>query len=206
MSASGAPAADARQYAPATARNRDFILPILQRVLPPTGLVLEIGAGSGEHALHFAAALPGLRWQPSDADPAALASIEAWRVRAGTVNLLPPVALDVAAAPWPLAQADALVCINVIHFSPWASTPALFAGAARVLPVGGVLYCYGPYRREGRHTAPSNEEFDGWLKARDPRFGVRDLEAVEAAAQACGLRLEEILPMPANNFSLVFRR
>lgn len=200
------PAADARQFAPATARNRDFILPILQRVLPPQGLVLEIAAGSGEHAVYFATQLAGCRWQPTDTEPAALASIEAWRIRSGPANLLPPLPLDVARPQWPVARADALVCINMIHYSPWESTPALFAGAARVLPPGGPLYCYGPYRRGGAHTAPSNVEFDAWLKARDPRFGVRDLEAVEAEAAAQGLRLDEVIAMPANNFSLVFRR
>ncbi|ANQ86856.1 hypothetical protein dqs_3839 [Azoarcus olearius] len=200
------PTPDARQHAPATLRNRDFILPILQRLLPAQGLVLEIAAGSGEHACYFAAQLPGCRWQPTDMDEAALASIEAWRSAAALPNLLPARALDVAAADWPVALADALVCINMIHYSPWDSTPALFAGAARVLAPGGVVYCYGPYMRDGRHTAPSNESFDDWLKARDPRFGVRDLAEVEAAAAAHGLRLDEVIEMPANNFSLVFRR
>lgn len=198
--------ADARQFAPATARNRDFILPILRRLLPAQGLVLEIASGSGEHALYFAAQLGECGWQPTDMDPAAVASIEAWRLQAGPANLLPPLLLDVAAPVWPVTQADALVCINMVHYSPWASTPALFAGAARILPPGGVVFCYGPYKRGGEHTAPSNVEFDAWLKARDARFGVRDLEAVEAEAVAQGFRLEEVIDMPANNFSLVFRR
>lgn len=197
---------DLRQFAPATERNRHFILPILQRVLPPAGTVLEIGSGSGQHAVFFAAALSQLQWQPSDADAVALASIRAWSAHAGTLNVAAPLLLDVDRAPWPLAQADALVAINVLHYAPWATTPALFAGAARVLPRGGVLYGYGPFRRGGRHTAPSNAEFDAWLKERDPRFGVRDLEGVEAEAAACGLLLDELIPMPANNFSLVFRR
>ena len=198
--------ADRRQFAPATERNRHVILPVLQRVLPPAGTVLEIGSGTGEHAVFFARALPTLNWQPSEADAAALSSIRAWIDHAGASNVAPPLVLDATAALWPVERADALVCINVIHYSPWTSTPALLAGAARVLPPGGVLYCYGPYRRGGRHTAPSNEEFDMWLKSRDPRFGVRDLESVAAAAAACGLALDEVVDMPANNLSLVFRR
>lgn len=198
--------ADLRQYAPATERNRDFILSILQRVLPERGTVLEIGSGSGEHAVYFAARLPHLTWQPSDRDPAALASIGAWTTHAALPNLQAPLLLDVAADPWPAERADAVLAINVLHYSPWASTPALLAGAARLLPPRGVLYCYGPYRRGGAHTAPSNAQFDLWLKARDPRFGVRDLEAVQEAAQAAGLALEEVIDMPANNLSLVFRR
>lgn len=197
---------DLRQFAPATERNRHVILPILQRVLPPAGTVLEIGSGTGEHAVFFAGALRTLTWQPSEADAAALASIQAWIDHAGVPNVAPPLVLDASAPQWPVTRADALVCINVIHYSPWPNTPALLAGAARVLPPGGVLYCYGPYRRGGCHTAPSNEEFDAWLKRRNPHFGVRDVEAVEAEATACGLRLDEVIEMPANNLSLVFRR
>lgn len=197
---------DARQFAPATLRNRDFILAVLQRVLPAQGTVLEIGSGGGEHAVYFAAALPGLSWQPSEADAAGLASIRAWIAHSGVSNVAAPVVLDATAADWPLASADAVLAINVLHYSPWETTPALLAGVARLLPPGGVLYCYGPYRREGAHTAPSNVEFDAWLKARDPRFGVRDLEAVAEVAATHGLLLEEVVDMPANNFSLVFRR
>ncbi|MCK9259000.1 MAG: class I SAM-dependent methyltransferase [Azoarcus sp.] len=197
---------DPRQFAPAIERNRHLILPILQRVLPSVGTVLEIGSGTGEHAVYFAQALSGLNWQPSDTNPSALASIAAWIEHAGARNVAAPLALDVRAPEWPLARVDALVCINVIHYSPWASTPALLAGAARVLPADGIVYLYGPYRRAGRHTAPSNEAFDAWLKCRDPDFGVRDIEAVEAEAAACGLRLDEVIAMPANNFSLVLRR
>lgn len=197
---------DPRQFAPATERNRHLILPILQRVLPTAGTVLEIGSGTGEHAVYFAQALSHLNWQPSDTNPAALASINAWIEHAGASNVAAPLALDVRAPTWPLTRADALVCINVIHYSPWESTPALLAGAARVLPEGGIVYLYGPYRREGRHTAPSNEEFDAWLKRRDPEFGVRDIEAVEAEATACGLCLDEVIAMPANNFSLILKR
>ncbi len=197
---------DRRQFSPSAARNRDPILAVLQRVLPDAGLVLELGSGTGEHAMHFARHLPALRWQPSDADPAAMGSIADWAAHSALANVLSPLCFDLAASPWPVDAADAIVAINVLHYSPWQSTPALFAGAAAVLPAGGVVVCYGPYRRGGAHTAPSNADFDHWLRSVDPRFAVRDLEAVEAEAQRCGFRLDEVIDMPANNFSLVFRR
>lgn len=197
---------DRRQFSPSAARNRDPILAVLQRALPTTGLVLELGSGTGEHTVHFARHLPALRWQPSEADPAALASITDWVAHAALPNVLPPLCFDLAATPWPVAAADAVVAINVLHYSPWETTPALFAGAAEVLPAGGVVVCYGPYRRGGAHTAPSNADFDEWLRSIDARFAVRDLEAVEAEAQRCGFVLEEVVDMPANNLSLVFRR
>ena len=193
-----------KQHAPATARNREPIREVLARHLPAAGLVLEIASGTGEHAVHMAAAFPALRWQPSDASPDALASIEAWRREAGLPNLLAPVALDVA-APWPVSAADAIVCINMVHIAPWEAALALFAGAARALPPGGVLYLYGPYRFGGA-TAPSNEDFDRSLRGRDPRWGVRDVRDLEAAAGAQGLALGNIVAMPANNHSLVFAR
>lgn len=199
------PTLDCRQFSPSAARNRDPILAVLQRVLPTAGLVLELGSGTGEHAVHFARHLSALRWQPSEADPVAMASITDWVAHSALPNVLPPLRFDLAASPWPLAAADAIVAINVLHYSPWETTPALFAGAAEVLPAGGVVYCYGPYRRGGAHIAPSNADFDGWLRSVDARFAVRDLEAVEAEAQRRGFRLEEVVDMPANNFSLVFR-
>ena len=196
---------DARQYAPATARNREAILAVLQRVSPREGRVLELAAGSGEHAVFFAAAMPGLAWQPSDPDPSARASIAAWIEVEGTPNVAPPLDIDVCAADWGAGEGYAAVlAINMIHISPWETTLGLMAGAARVLRPGGLLITYGPYKRDGAHTAPSNEAFEGWLKARDERFGVRDLVDVEAAANAKGLMLREIAPMPANNFTLVF--
>lgn len=197
---------DLRQFAPATERNRDYILPILQRLIAPGAKVLEIGSGTGEHAVYFASALEQVHWHPTEMNPQGLASIAAWIEHTAARNITHPQWLDVMQPSWPVGQADAMVCINMIHYSPWEATPALFAGAARTLSPDGVLYCYGPYRRQGRHTSPSNEDFDAWLKSLDPRFGVRDVEVVEAEAGRQGLKLEELIPMPANNFSLVFRR
>lgn len=200
---------DPRRTAPSTARNREPILAVLQRVLPARALVLEVAAGAGEHAVFFAHAMPGWTWTPSDPDPDACASIAAWAEAAPLPNLAPPRAIDAAAPAWGVEAEtpfDALVCINMIHIAPWEATLGLVAGAERTLRTGGVLYTYGAYKRSGNHTAPSNESFDVWLKQRDPRFGVRDIEAVEKAACAHGLTLEEIVDMPANNLSLVFRR
>ena len=197
---------DARQYAPATARNRDAILAVLRPVLPREGRVLELAAGSGEHAAFFAAAMPGLAWQPSDPDAGARASIAAWIAAEGLSNVAPPLDIDVCAAEWGAGEGyDAVLAINMIHISPWEATFGLMAGAARVLKPGGVLITYGPYKRDGAHTAPSNEAFEGWLKERDERFGVRDISDVETAARAQGLTLCEVVAMPANNFALVFR-
>lgn len=194
---------DARQFSPSTARNRDPILDVLRQALPPSGLVLEIASGTGEHAVHFAAHLPKLEWQPSDADAEARRSIAAWRAAAALPNLRPPLVLDVTVEPWPVARADAIVCINMIHIAPWSAAEALARGAARTLPRGGVLFLYGPYRREGRHTAPSNEAFDRDLKQRNSKWGVRDLEDVLKLAARNGLSMHRILEMPANNLSIV---
>jgi hypothetical protein len=197
---------DKRIYAPATQRNRDVILDVLRKILPPSGLVLEIASGSGEHDVHFAQSLPRLTFQPTDPTQDALASIAAWIAAAQVANVLAPLRLDVTAQPWPVQSADAVLCINMIHISPWGATIGLMRGAAKILPPGAPLYLYGPYRRGGAHTAPSNADFDASLKARDPAWGVRDLEAVAAAAQAAGFTAPEITQMPANNLSLVFRR
>jgi len=175
-------------------------------VLPAAGLVLEIGSGTGQHVAHFARALPDFVFQPSEMDRERHASIAAWIAHEKLANVRPPLAFDVTQLPWPVRAADAIVCINVIHISPWEATAALMRGAGEILPPGGVLVTYGPYRRDGRHTAPSNEEFDASLKARDSSWGVRDLEAVAAVAKKEGLELEEVVAMPANNFTVVFRR
>jgi SAM-dependent methyltransferase len=190
---------------PSVLRNRDPILAVLRRVLPDRGTVLEIASGSGEHAIYFAAALPNLTWQPTDADPAALRSIAAHLEAACLPNLLPPIELDAARPPWAVLHADAVVAINMLHISPWRTAEGLMSGASRVLRLGGVLYLYGPYRENGVHTAPSNAVFDESLRARNPDWGVRDLSDVEQLARSNGLVLEERVVMPANNLSLVFR-
>jgi hypothetical protein len=192
--------------APAVARNRAPILAVLREVLPESGTVLEIASGTGEHAVHFAAALPHLAWQPTDPDQQSRDSIAAHATQAGLANLLPPLALDAAAPVWPVTKAGAIVTINMIHISPWRATEGLMAGAARLLGAGAPLYLYGPYRQHGLHTAPSNVAFDESLKARDPEWGVRDLDAVVALAARHGLALQSTVAMPANNLSVIFRR
>lgn len=157
--------AEAKRHAPATARNRDAILAILQDALPTSGLVLEIASGTGEHIVDFAGHFPALTWQPSDYDRLGLASIAAWSAEAGHPNLRQPVQLDASADDWPIDQADAILCINMVHISPWAATQGLMAGAGRIVPPGGLLYLYGPYLRDGVDTAPSNLAFDANLKA-----------------------------------------
>jgi len=195
------------RVSPSTARNREPILAVLIPRLPASGDVLEIAAGAGEHAVFLAAALPRLRWRPTDPDPEALASIAAWREQAGLANLSPPLRLD-ASEPdaWPVTHADVVVNINMIHISPWAACEGLMRGAGRVLPSGGLLFLYGPYIEAGVPTAPSNLDFDASLRSRNPAWGVRPLDAVTAQAAGCGLDLAERIAMPANNLSLFFRR
>jgi hypothetical protein len=217
---------DARRYASATERNREPILAVLQRVLPTTGTMLEVSSGTGEHAVFFAPRLAPRQWLPSDLNPEARHSIAAWQEAAPADNLHPPLALNAAAPRWPVDSQPsdsqpaedlppaldlqrhpitALVNINMIHISPWAACLGLMAGAGRILPSGGVLYLYGPYKQGGQHTAPSNAAFDASLQAQNPQWGVRDLETVVAAAEAEGLALVETVAMPANNLSVVFR-
>jgi SAM-dependent methyltransferase len=198
-------ASDPRLHYPHVARNRAAILDVLKRVLPPRGLVLEIASGSGEHAAYFAKELPALDWQPTDPDPQALASIAAHRTAANAANLLAPLYLDVTAKQWPVERADALLCNNMIHISPWAVTEGLMAGAGRILAAGGILYLYGPYKIDGRHTAPSNQDFDASLRARNAAWGIRDLAAVADLAKHHNFTLVETVNMPANNLSVIFR-
>ena len=196
-----------RLYASSAARNRDPILAVLKRVLPPRGLVLEVASGSGEHVMHFAAASgPDLIFQPSDPDARARASIDAWARELDLGNVRPAIALDAASPDWPVISADAMLCINMIHIAPWAAAVGLIERAAHVLMRGGVLVLYGPYRRDGRDTSASNAAFDADLKRRNPSWGVRDLEAVAALAAKNGFAPPEIVTMPANNLSLVFRK
>jgi len=196
---------DPRLHSAATQRNRGPILAVLNQHLPQSGRVLEVASGSGEHVIHFAAAFPALSFQPSDPSTEARASIDARIADAGLANVRPAIALDAAGA-WPVLPMDAVLCINMVHISPWEATIGLMQGAARTLVPGGLLYLYGPYRRAGRHTAPSNAEFDRSLRARNPAWGVRDLEAVTDQAAANGLALAAVEPMPANNLSVIFRK
>ena len=191
-----------RKHAPATLRNRMVIADALRGVLPVAGTILEIASGSGEHAAYFAGEFPALDWQPSDPDGLARISIAAWC--ADMPNVLAPLDLDAAAGAWPVAQADAILCINMVHISPWAATLGLMVGAARVLGPGAPLVLYGPFVRDDAPTAPSNLAFDQSLRARDPAWGLRSVEAV--VATGAGFDFERQIEMPANNLLLVLRR
>jgi cyclopropane fatty-acyl-phospholipid synthase-like methyltransferase len=199
---------DARHFAAAAGRNREPILDVLRAHLSPDARVLEIGSGTGEHAVHFCAALPGLDWQPSDPDPGCRASIAAWIAHTGLRNVRAPLDLDVRASTWGEAEArapyDCVVSINMIHIAPWDCALALLDGAARVLRAGGMLFLYGPFKRGGAHTAPSNAAFDARLRGENPGWGVRDLDDVVREAASRGLALAEIVEMPANNLSVLF--
>ena len=205
-SGSEAPGLVVKRHAPAVARNTEPILQVLHRVLPAEGLVLEIASGTGEHAAHLAAAFPHLEFQPSDPDAEARASIDAWRAELALANLRPAIALDAHASEWPLPHADAILCINMIHISPWAATQGLIAGAARTLPTGGLLYLYGPYRRADIPTAPSNDAFDADLRRRNPAWGLRKLEDVADLAAQASLHHADTIDMAANNVSVIFKR
>lgn len=212
---------DNRQYAPATQRNREAILEVLLQVLPPIGTVLEISSGTGEHAVFFAPRLHPRKWIPSDPNPVARASIAAWREHCPADNLYPPVALDARDPVWGVEQNElpellpnldfksdpivAIVNINMIHIAPWSACLGLMAGARRILPLGGILYLYGPFKQGGKQTAPSNTAFDESLRMQNPEWGVRDLDEVVAVAQAQHLSLVKTVAMPANNLSIIFQ-
>jgi SAM-dependent methyltransferase len=195
-----------KDFAPSAQRNRDEILAVLQEVLPDEGTILELAAGTGQHAVHFAPHFPAATWQPSDRRPEALASIRAWREEVGLPNLAEPVAIDVFDERWPVAEASAIVAINCLHVAPWEMALALLAGAARTLRPGGPLFYYGAFFRDDRETAPSNLAFDADLRARDPSWGVRRLEEVVTAAESRGLLFDEVRDLPNNNYGLVLRR
>ncbi|HVI01365.1 MAG TPA: DUF938 domain-containing protein [Enhygromyxa sp.] len=195
---------DPRLDYPATRRNREAILEVLREVLPASGTVLELASGSGQHVAHFAAALPQLRWQPTDLDAELFASIEAWTE--GLANVAKPIALDVTASQWPIERCNAVTCANMIHIAPWDACLGLLDGVTRILESDGPLVLYGPFKRNGVHTAPSNEAFDQSLRARDPRWGVRDLDEVAKEANDRGFALDRVFDMPANNLTVVFRR
>ena len=201
---------DTRQYAPATERNREFILEVLQRVLPPTGNILEIASGTGEHAVFFCPRLQPRQWFPSEPNPILRESIEAWQKHIPSDNLYPPLNIDVQDSVWAVEKEGieiaAIVNINMIHISPWATCLGLMAGAGRLLPQGGVLYLYGPYKLGGEHTAPSNLVFDESLRFQNPEWGVRNLDDVVEVAEKEGLKFVEKVEMPANNLSVVFRK
>ena len=202
----GEKTADGKWSTPTAERNKGPILDVLTRVLPKQGVVLEIASGTGQHVLHFAKALSGLAWQPSDPDLELRQSIALRVEEQRLANVKRPIDLDVTRLPWPLQAADAVVCINMIHVAPWSATLALFEGAKALLPSQHVLFLYGPYRRSGQHTSKSNEQFDSDLRAQDPEWGLRDLEAVSEAAASSGFALAEVVAMPANNFSVIFKR
>lgn len=199
--------ADQRMFSPTVARNSARILAVLKRVLPSHGVVLEIGCGTGEHAVHFAEAMPSLTWLPSDPDADSRASTASWIKFTGLSNVLPPLDIDVCAKAWGLEQTapfDAIVSLNMIHISPWAASLGLFAGAGRLLRGGGLLFLYGPFMRDAVHNAPSNVAFDASLKARNPSWGLRDIADLVRVGASAGLSLHETIEMPANNTSLVF--
>jgi len=196
--------AEVKRHAPATERNRDVIAETLARVLPTEGLVLEVASGTGEHAVHFAKLFPALTWQPSDPDPIALASINAWRADSNVPNMRPAMLLD-ASADWPAAQADAVVCINMTHISPWAATVGLLRNVARLLPPSAVLFIYGPYKQRDVSLAESNAAFDASLRQQNAEWGLRYVEDIAEEAHKFGLRLDPVIAMPANNLSLIFR-
>jgi hypothetical protein len=197
---------DKRLFAPSTARNRGPILDVLRNVLPAKGVALEIASGAGEHVTFFAQHLPGLTFCPSDPNAEARESISAWIASTRLANVDAPLALNVEEFPWPISAADAIICINMTHISPWSATEALFEGGSRALREGAPLYLYGPYRCGGAHTALSNAEFDGSLRARDAAWGIRDLDDVAACAREKGFGEPQVVEMPANNLSVIFRR
>jgi SAM-dependent methyltransferase len=195
-----------KREAPAAARNRDPIADVLADELPDSGTVLELASGTGEHVIHFAARFPALQWQPSDPDADALASIAAWSGEAGLTNIAPPLELDASSSDWPVGHADAILCINMVHISTVAATEGLVRAAGRILPTGAPLILYGPYLEEDVETAESNIAFDGWLKQRNPEWGLRRAEWLDEIAAAQGLARTRRVAMPANNIMLVYRR
>jgi hypothetical protein len=195
-----------RLVSPSAERNKGPVADVLCRVLPDHGLVLEVSSGTGQHVVHFARAMPHLMWQPTERDADNLRSIASWRAAEALPNVLEPIRLDVVDQPWPISSAAAVICLNMIHIAPWAAAEALVRGAGATLEAGGVLFLYGPYRRGGQHTAPSNEAFDRQLRAQNLDWGVRDLEDVARFAEEHGFGAPEVFEMPANNLSVVFRR
>ena len=201
--------ADQRMFSPSAAQNSAPILEVMKLILPTTGVVLEIGCGTGEHAVCFAEAMPYLMWQPSDTDYDSRASTASWVKFVGLKNVLAPLDINVCSTLWGVeekAPIDAIVSINMVHIAPWAASLGLFAGAGRLLSDGGILVLYGPFMRDGLHNAPSNADFDAALKARNPSWGVRDIADLERIGIASGLSRREVIEMPSNNAIVVFSK
>lgn len=195
-----------KRHAPATARNSEALASVLAKELPQSGLVLEVASGTGEHAVFMASRFPALVWQPSDIDPGSLASVDAWARDAKRANLLPAIALDALDDTWPIEQADALLCVNMVHISPWSAAEGLFEGGGRLLEHGAPLVLYGPFIEQDTTTAESNMAFDASLRARDPSWGLRSAERIDRLASSNGLTRTARHEMPANNLTLVYRR
>lgn len=200
------PTPDAQKHAPATLRNRDAIVAVLQDVLPDTGTVLEIASGTGEHAVYFGEKFPDMTWQPSDPDPEGCRSIAAWTKRAGASNVLPPLQLDALDPAWDIAKSAAILCINMVHIAPWEASIGLFDKATKLLEPGSTFFLYGPYFQGDAPTAQGNRDFDHSLKSRDLRWGIREVDDMDALAQKNGFTRTDLIEMPANNLSLLYRR
>ncbi|GAA0472511.1 DUF938 domain-containing protein [Parasphingorhabdus litoris] len=194
------------KHAPATLRNRDAIVQVLRGILPDSGTVLEIASGTGEHAVYFGEKFPGLTWQPSDPDPDGCRSVAAWTKRAGVGNVLPPLQLDAEAASWDIEKPATILCINMVHIAPWEASIGLFEKAAKLLSPGRSLYLYGPYFRGDAPTAQGNLDFDRSLKSRDLRWGIREVDDMDGLAKENGFTRTDLVEMPANNLSLLYRR
>jgi len=195
-----------RLFSPSAERNKGPISEVLSQVLPERGVVLEVGSGTGQHVVQFAQAMPNLIWQPSERDTDCLRSIRAWLSVEALSNVRPPLHLDVNALHWPVASAAALVCINMLHIAPWPAAEALFSGCQSLLSGGGLMCLYGPFKREGRHTSPSNKDFDAFLRRQDPEWGVRDLDEVSGLADVKKFALLQTHEMPSNNLTIVFQK
>lgn len=195
-----------KRHAPATARNSEPLAKVLAEELPESGLLLEIASGTGEHAVFMARRFPDLQWQPSDLSTDALQSVDAWREEADLDNLRPAIALDAASASWPVKKVDAILCVNMVHISPWAATEGLFAGAARLLSSRNPLAIYGPFLEEQVDTASSNLSFDKSLRSRDSDWGLRDIAALDRLASLNGMSRTARHEMPANNLTLIYRK
>lgn len=195
-----------KRHSEACERNKEPILEVLKDIFPEQGIVLEIASGTGQHAVHFASNLPNIIWQPSDIDPELRKSVQAWHAEFKLQNLNTPVHLDVTSENWPIDVADAMMCANMIHIAPWEACIGLLEGAGRILPEGGILCMYGPYKVGGKHTAPSNEAFDQSLRARDASWGIRNLDDVALEARRRGLHLIKTVKMPSNNFCVIYKK